>query len=103
MTAAVTDTEAGEYDGRAICRECGEDLPERLLGDDRIEWCERCARYDRHGATNGDGKPICGAPAHYGGLSAARKYANTDLGYQGTCNQVVKAIGDRCWRHRERS
>jgi hypothetical protein len=97
----LSDAEAGEYAGRAICRECGDDLEDDLAAAG-IEWCPACARYDRHGATNSDGKPICGAPAHYGGLSATRKYASTDLGYQGTCNQVVKAIGDRCWRHGER-
>lgn len=39
----MTDAEAGEFDGRAICRECGDDLAESLTRFDVIEWCEKCA------------------------------------------------------------
>jgi hypothetical protein len=43
--------------------------------------------------------PICGEPCYYGGLSAARKYSSTDLGWMGHCNRRVKNDGDRCAQH----
>lgn len=48
---------------------------------------------------NPAGKPICGAPCYYGGSSSATKYSAVDLGWAGHCNQVVRAAGERCWRH----
>ncbi|MFT7022438.1 MAG: hypothetical protein ACJA07_001522 [Rhodococcus sp. (in: high G+C Gram-positive bacteria)] len=51
------------------------------------------------GAAMATARPICGAECHYGGLSSARKYASTELGWMWHCNRVVKAEGDRCWRH----
>jgi hypothetical protein len=46
----------------------------------------------------GDGL-ICGAECHYGGLSAARKYSSSDLGWMWHCNRRVRAAGDRCYQH----
>lgn len=45
---------------------------------------------------------ICGQPCHYGGLSPARKYSRTDLGWMWHCNRTVKTAGERCWQHRDR-
>lgn len=44
-------------------------------------------------------KPVCYAPARYGGLSAARKYSRTDFGYIWTCNRPVTEWGLRCYQH----
>lgn len=44
-------------------------------------------------------KPVCYAPARYGGLSAARKYSRADLGYIWTCNRPVLTWGLRCYQH----
>ena len=40
-------------------------------------------------------------PCHYGGLSAARKYSATDLGYIWRCNRVVSESGQRCYQHKD--
>lgn len=45
--------------------------------------------------------PICDAPAHYGGLSATRKYSSADLGHMWHCNRRVKVEGSRCWQHQD--
>lgn len=44
--------------------------------------------------------PICGAPCHYGGLSATRKYSKSELGWMWHCNRQVKVPGTRCYQHR---
>lgn len=43
--------------------------------------------------------PICAAPCHYGGLSAARKYSRAELGWIWHCNRRVSTPGQRCWQH----
>jgi hypothetical protein len=45
------------------------------------------------------GRQICGAPCHYGGLSATRKYPHSELGWIWHCNRHVGKPGDRCWQH----
>ena len=45
-------------------------------------------------------KHTCGAPARYGGLSAARKHSRAELGHMWHCNRPVKNAGDRCYQHR---
>lgn len=38
----LTDSDFGEFNGKAICRECGDDLDESLTAFD-IEYCNPCA------------------------------------------------------------
>lgn len=45
--------------------------------------------------------PICAAPCHYGGLSAARKYSRSELGWMWHCNRRVNVAGQRCYQHRD--
>ena len=46
-----------------------------------------------------DAAPVCFVPCHYGGMSAARKYSGTPLGYAWRCNRRVRAWGLRCYQH----
>ena len=46
-------------------------------------------------------RQICGAPCRHGGLSAARKYSRSELGWMWHCNRRVGKPGDRCWQHPE--
>lgn len=63
--------------------------PEKRLG----------VRYDR--ATDRVVEvPMCAAPCHYGGLSAARKYSRSELGWMWHCNRRVSEVGQRCYQHR---
>ena len=42
---------------------------------------------------------ICGAPCHYGGLSAASKHSRSELGWMWHCNRKVQTAGAHCWQH----